>query len=214
MALAVLANDSQSGKPAAMDLEAVTLQLPFAAPATEGSFHAVGARILDAQTWAAAPYARADVDGFVFHPGGKRKGKRTEPPKPWAKRPPSVTTVLATLKPQGDALLEIDSAAGKAAVSLWSIEFDRPKKYLDGTLMVRRLPAPRTSLACRSAYADVQGVQAGLGRLFGDIRAGGHCLHRNQGALVGAGVRMVSAGGTRKGSHPARRICQPPPSAR
>ena len=59
-----------------------------------------------------------------------------------AKRQTKVaTTVLVTLKPQADAVLEIDTDAGKAAIGLKDISFDQPTKYLDGALAVRRLPS-------------------------------------------------------------------------
>ena len=48
------------------------------------------------------------------------------------------TAVLVTLKAEADAVLEIDTEAGKAAVSLKEIAFGPPRKYLDGAIRVCR----------------------------------------------------------------------------
>ena len=39
----------------------------------------------------------------------------------------------------GDAVLDVDTPAGKAAIRLQDVDFDTPRKYLDGKIVARRL---------------------------------------------------------------------------
>ena len=61
-----------------------------------------------------------------------------------------MATILATLRPEGEAVLEIDTPAGKAAIRLQDVGFDAPASYLDGQITARRLPAATRFAAAAS----------------------------------------------------------------
>ena len=151
-----LASMAETAKPAEMNRDAVTLELHFTPAVTHGTFQAIGARILNVQTWAADRTARADAKGFSFD-AGKQKGPKNAAGK---RQPKVATTVLAVLQPQSDAVLEIDTNAGKAAVSLRDIGFDQSKKYLNGEVAVRQLPSA-TPLAVSDSDNDYPAATRG-----------------------------------------------------
>ncbi len=140
--------------PVVMEIDAVTLELVCRDGATEGEFHPLHARMLEAATWGGNQQCHADLTGYAGSPGGPRRGKQANRPKAnAAAQQQAALTVLATLKPAdgtsaGDAVLEIDTSAGKAAIRLQDISFDTPRNYLDGKIVARRLsPATRFAMS-------------------------------------------------------------------
>ena len=115
--------------------------------ATEGEFHPIGARMLEATTWGGTQQSHADLTGYSARPGNRAAGKQANPAKGKAgsAQAGEAITVLATLKPyeatEGNAVLEVDTLAGKAAIRLQDVGFDTPKSYLDGKIVAQRLPA-------------------------------------------------------------------------
>jgi hypothetical protein len=126
-----------------MEMNAVTLELACHGEAMEGEFHPQRAHLLGVATWAAGPQARADLKGYFAQAGGRSRGKQPKRPRKQAvaKQLANTITLLVTLKPEGNAVLEIDTPAGKAAIRLDDVDFDTPRKYLDGAITARRLPA-------------------------------------------------------------------------
>ena len=147
------AADPNPAAPVVMEMNAVTLQLDCLDGATEGEFHPIQARMLEAATWGGTPQSHADLTGYEGQPGGraqKKQAKRAKnnpaKAKAAAQQPAGPLTVLVTLKPAdgtsaGDAVLEIDTSAGKAAIRLQDVDFGTPKNYLGGKIVARRLPA-------------------------------------------------------------------------
>jgi hypothetical protein len=174
-ALAAPADDPGMGRPVAMDLHAVTLELRCREPLAKGAFHAVRARIINAEVWAGGlQQARADAGGFSGLPGGKSKADRPAPPGLLQLK--GGTAVLVTLKAEADAALEIDTEAGKADVRLKEVDFYPPRKYLDGAIRVRRLPSS-TRLAASNTDNDqpaaVRGPDGSVWVAFVAYRSGG-----------------------------------------
>ena len=154
------------GKPAVVELDAVTLDLTFRGAATEGQFKAYRSRILDAQVWAGKQTSHADQTGFFLRASGKQKAKKGAGRKQAAKAASVSMNVLVTLKPAGDAVLEVDTDAGKASIKLNDVGFDKATNYLDGELAVRRLPSP-TQLAFSATDNDYPAAaQARDGRIW------------------------------------------------
>ena len=134
--------------PVAMDLNAVTLQLVCRDGATEGKFHPIQAQVLEANTWDGGPKSYANLTGYAEQPGSgsQKKQAKRQKNKPAAKQEALASTILVTLKPAdrtsaGDAVLEIGTAAGMAAIRLQDVGFDVPRSYLGGKLTAQRLPA-------------------------------------------------------------------------
>lgn len=128
--------------PVVMETKAITLELVCRGGAMSGTFHPKGARMLDATTWGGGPQIHADLTGYGGNPGdGKAKQAKRPAQKATAQKIASEITVLATLLPEGDAVLEIDTAAGKAAIRLGEVGFAAPKKYLGDLIEAQRLPA-------------------------------------------------------------------------
>ena len=105
-------------------------------------------QILEADTWGGNPQSHANPTGYEGQAGRRRQRKQANPAKgnAAAAQPVAALTVLVTLKPTdanspGDAALEIDTSAGKAAIRLQDVGFDTPKSYLDGKMVARRLPS-------------------------------------------------------------------------
>ena len=104
--------------------------------------------MLEVSTWAANQQSQADLAGYAEKPGGRGRKKQAKRAKnnPAIKQEAATITILATLKPAegtsaDDAVLEIDTPAGKAAIRLRDVEFGTPRNYLGGKLTARRLPA-------------------------------------------------------------------------
>ena len=128
-------------QPVVMEAEAITLQLECRGKAMQGTFHPIQATILEATPWGAGPLAQADQAGYRGQPAAAAKAKAAAQAKAAAKQAAAALTVLVTLKPAGNAVLEIDTPAGKAAVNVEETNFTAAKKYLDGAIEVRRVPA-------------------------------------------------------------------------
>ncbi|MGO8744521.1 MAG: hypothetical protein ACLQNE_00900 [Thermoguttaceae bacterium] len=129
--------------PVVMETGAVTLEIVCRDGAMEGEFHPIRSRMLEVTTWGGGPQAHADLAGYGGRPGGRGLGKpgNRPKPKPAAKQQAAAVTILATLKPEGDAILQIDTLAGEAAIRLQDIDFGTPRTYLDGKIVAQRLPA-------------------------------------------------------------------------
>ena len=133
--------------PVVMEMDAVTLELVCRDGATEGEFHPIRSRIIEATTWGGNQQSHADLAGYTAQPGGRARGKQAKRAKnnPAAQQQAAIT-ILVTLKPSagtsaGDAILEIDTAAGTASIRLQDIDFGTPRHYLDGKISVQRLPS-------------------------------------------------------------------------
>ena len=159
--IAAPAEPPDFGQPAVMHLDAVTLILHFQGAGAEGEFHPVRAKVLEAEIWAGGPKSHADANGFAAHGGGRGKGKRMGPRKQaMAQQRGNWTTVLVTLKPEPDAVLEVDTDEGKASIGLKDISYDKPTPFLRGTLLARRLPAA-TRLAASPTDNDYPAAARG-----------------------------------------------------
>jgi hypothetical protein len=133
-----------SAGPVVMETNAVTLELVCRDGATEGDFHPIHCRMLDADTWGGGPRSAADLTGYAGQPGGRERGKQANRQKrnQALQQQAAAVTILAALKPEGEAaVLEIDTPAGKAAIRLQEVGFGEPRNYLDGKIVARRLPA-------------------------------------------------------------------------
>ena len=87
-----------------------------------------------------------DLTGYSEQPGGHRREEQANrlKGKPPARSSYYFFTILATLKPidgtsASDAVLEIETPAGKAAIRLQDVNFGTPRKYLGGKIVVQRV---------------------------------------------------------------------------
>src|SRR5580700_10174330 len=120
--------------PVAMHPKAVTLELVCRDGAESGKFHPSHARVLAADTWAAAFRSVADVNGYSAVP---RAGNR-----PAAQAAGAAVTVMATVVPDDDAAaLQIETKAGTASIRLSDVGFQEPQKYLNGMITAKKLYA-------------------------------------------------------------------------
>ena len=80
-------------------------------------------------TWGGGPRSHADLTGYAQGPGGRGRRKPADRQKrnPAARQAAATATLLATLRPEGEAVLEIDTPAGKAAIRLQDVDFDTPR---------------------------------------------------------------------------------------
>ena len=100
--------------------------------------------MLEATTWGGNQQSHADLTGYAAWPGGRARGKQANRAKnnPATQQLATAVTVLATLlRPEGDAMLEIDTPAGKASIRLQDIDFGISRNYLDGKIVAQRLPS-------------------------------------------------------------------------
>ena len=134
LAAAEASDATDTASPVLVEKDAVTLELFCRGDAAKGTFNPVHARMLEATPWGTDQQSQASLSGYEEKPGGPGNQAKRGKAKP-------VITVLATLKPEGDAVLEIDTPAGKAAISLQDVDFDKPKSYMDGKIDARRLPS-------------------------------------------------------------------------
>jgi hypothetical protein len=132
----------EAGKPVPVDPSLVTLELRLREGLTKGTFHPIQASVVDAEVWAGGLPARADVQGFLLQLKG-------------------ATAVFVTLQPQGDAVLEVDTEAGRAAIALKETAIGQSQRYLDGALTVRRVPTA-VRLAAPGADNDHPAAACGL----------------------------------------------------
>jgi len=128
--------------PVVMEKDVVTLELVCRDGATDGEFLPIRARMLEACTWGGNQQSHADLTGYTARPGPRGRGKQANRGKnnP-AQQQGSAITVLATLKPEGDAILEIDTSAGKASIRLQDVGLGASRSYLDGKIVAQRLPS-------------------------------------------------------------------------
>jgi hypothetical protein len=141
--LAAVDDAADLGKPAVLDPHLVTLQLRIQGAAAEGEFHPLRARIVDAAVWAGAPNSHADATGFFAH-GRRGKAMQAGPRKQarlLQQQGGAWTTIMVTLLPEAEAVLEVDADVGKATIAVATVGFDRPTVFLGGNLLVRRLPS-------------------------------------------------------------------------
>ena len=67
--------------PVVMEMNAVTLELVCRDGATEGEFHPIRCRMLEATTWGGNQQSHADLTGYSAQPGGRGRGKQANRPK-------------------------------------------------------------------------------------------------------------------------------------
>ncbi len=124
--------------PIAMHPKAVTLELVCRDGAESGKFHPSHARVLSADTWAAAFRSVADVNGYAAVPrGGNRPRQQAA-----AQAAGQAVTVMATVVPEDEAAtLQIETEAGTAEIRLCDVGFQPPRKYLNGLITAAKLYA-------------------------------------------------------------------------
>jgi len=137
------AEATNAALPVVMESSAVTLELVCRDGATEGEFLPIHARMLEATTWAGNQQSHADLTGYSAQPGpqGRKRQANRAKNKPVAQQLTGAITVLATLRPEGDAILEIDTSAGKAAIRVQDVDYGTSRSYLDGKIVAQRLPS-------------------------------------------------------------------------
>ena len=67
--------------PVVMEIDAVTLELVCRDGATEGEFHPLHARMLEAATWGGNQQCHADLTGYAGQPWRPKKGKTGQSPQ-------------------------------------------------------------------------------------------------------------------------------------
>ena len=141
--------------PVAMEMQAVALELTCRDAAMEGEFHPIHAGCSMRPPGGASVGSRYE---WILGPARPRGSERpaNRPRANAAAQQAGALTVLATLKPEGDAILEVDTSAGRASIRLRDVDFDahrgvtlRARSPLGEYYRRRSLQRPRATTIIR-----------------------------------------------------------------
>ena len=135
---------AETSQPIAMHPKAVTLELVCRDGAENGKFKPIHARVLQADTWAAAFRSVADVNGYAAVPRAAGQRPRANRPRQQAaaQAAAAAVTVMVTVAPEDDAAtLQIETDGGTASIRLGEVGFQQPQKYLNGLITAKKLYA-------------------------------------------------------------------------
>lgn len=135
---------AEPASPVAMHPKAVTLELVCRDGAESGTFKPVHARVLQADTWAAAFRSVADANGYSASPRAARQRPRANRPRQQAaaQAATAAVTVMATIAPDDEtATLQVETDEGTANIRLGDVGFQQPQKYLNGLITAKKIYA-------------------------------------------------------------------------